>query len=80
MFKVYILHSVSCNKFYTGHTQDLDNRFIEHNAGETKSIKRCVPWKLVWQQDLATKGEAMTLENKIKKRGARRFLQNLNIA
>jgi putative endonuclease len=79
MFKVYIIHSISCNKYYTGHTQDLDNRLNEHNSGETKSIQRCSPWKLVWQQEVESRGEAMILENKIKKRGAGRFLRDLNI-
>jgi hypothetical protein len=43
-----------CQKFYTGHTQNLDNRLLEHNAGETKAIKSCTPWKLVWQQEVAS--------------------------
>ena len=80
MFKVYILHSASCNKFYSGHTQDIENRLTEHNLGETKSIKNCKPWTLVWHTEVQARGEAMIIENKIKKRGARRFLQDLNIA
>ncbi|MBL7860738.1 MAG: GIY-YIG nuclease family protein [Cyclobacteriaceae bacterium] len=40
---VYILYSESCKKFYTGQTQDFDYRLIEHNSGETKSIKPCIP-------------------------------------
>jgi putative endonuclease len=79
MFKVYILFSKGCKKFYTGHTQDLANRLSEHNLGETKSIKSCSPWILVWKREIETRGEAMILENKIKKRGAGRFLTDLNI-
>jgi putative endonuclease len=75
MFRVYIIHSISCNKYYTGHTQDLDNRLNEHNSEETKSIQGCSPWILVWQREVESRGEA----NKIKKRGAGRFLRDLNI-
>jgi predicted GIY-YIG superfamily endonuclease len=28
-------------------TQDFENRIIEHNSGETKSIKSSIPWSLV---------------------------------
>ncbi|MDH4092941.1 MAG: GIY-YIG nuclease family protein [Cyclobacteriaceae bacterium] len=71
---VYILFSVSCYKFYTGQTQDFDNRLAEHNRGETPSIKSCIPWKLVWLKEVETRVEALKLEKKIKSRGANRFL------
>ncbi|MBL7857153.1 MAG: GIY-YIG nuclease family protein [Cyclobacteriaceae bacterium] len=45
-YTVYIIFSISCKKFYTGHTQNFDNRLSEHNNGETKSIKSCIPWTL----------------------------------
>ena len=38
MFTVYILFSKSTQKFYTGQTKDFENRIVEHNLGETKSI------------------------------------------
>ena len=76
---VYILFSTCCNRFYTGQTQGFDNRFIEHNAGETKSIKKCAPWTLVWKTELPTRADAMKLEKKIKSRGASRFLADLGI-
>lgn len=71
---VYILYSQSCDNFYTGQTQDLDNRLIEHNLGETKSIKSCTPWSLIWKTEVFTRSEGMLLEKKIKARGAARFL------
>jgi putative endonuclease len=76
---VYILYSKSCNKFYTGQTQNLDYRLAEYNLGETKSIKSCTPWSLVWKTELATRSEAMMLEKKIKSRGAQRFLSDIGI-
>jgi putative endonuclease len=79
IFTVYILFSDSCGQFYTGHSDNFDDRIVRHNAGETKSTKRCLPWRLVWQNTCQTRGEAMKLENKIKKRGAKRFLEDIGV-
>ena len=78
-YTVYILYSDYCKKFYTGHTDNFANRFVEHNNGETKSIKRCIPWRLIWSKELTTRSEAMQLEKKIKARGAARFLNDQGI-
>ena len=77
-FTVYILFSVSTEKYYTGSTRDLENRLLEHNSGQTKSIKHGIPWEVIWQKQLPTRAEAMQLETKIKKRGAKRFLEDLS--
>ena len=77
-FTVYILFSESTSTFYTGSTQNLENRIVEHNQGETKSIKHGIPWEVIWQKQLPTRAEAMQLETKIKKRGAKRFLEDLS--
>ena len=76
---VYILYSNICKKFYIGHADNFANRFVEHNNGETKCIKMCIPWRLIWSIDVATRNEAMVLEKKIKLRGAARFLADLGI-
>jgi len=78
-FSVYILFSKSCQKFYTGQTQNLDNRLIEHNTGESKSLKSCIPWQLIWKTQVETRTEAMNLEMKIKSLGASRFLADIGI-
>jgi putative endonuclease len=77
-FTVYILFSKSTEKYYSGSTQNLENRLFEHNRGETKSIRNGMPWEVIWQVQLPTRAEAMKLENKIKKRGAKRFLEDLS--
>jgi putative endonuclease len=79
-FTVYILFSESCKRFYTGQTVDIENRLAEHNSGETKSIRSCAPWKVVWTKMLTSRSESVALEKKIKSRGAGRFLADLGIA
>jgi putative endonuclease len=77
-FTVYILFSNSIQKYYTGSTQDLQNRLLEHNSAETKSIRNGIPWEVIWQTQVPSRAEAMNLESKIKKRGAKRFLEDLS--
>jgi putative endonuclease len=68
------------SKFYVGQTQDLTNRLIEHNSGESKSTSGGRPWTMVWSTQHSSRSEAMKLEKKIKSRGARRFLSDQGIA
>ena len=75
-FKTYILWSESLQKFYVGSTGDLEDRLSRHNAGEGKYTSKGVPWVLVWSCSCVERKEAFTLENKIKKRGIRRFLED----
>ena len=75
---VYILWSEKITKYYVGSTQDVVNRINEHNKGESKFTSKGVPWILVWETMLNNRSEAVRLENKIKKRGAKRFLEDKN--
>jgi len=73
-FVAYILFSESVSKYYTGHTHDLLNRLTEHNQGETSSIRKGIPWSIIWTAEFSTRAQAMKMELAIKKRGAKRFL------
>ncbi len=39
-YYTYIIYSKLLEKHYCGSTQNLVNRLMEHNNGETKSIKK----------------------------------------
>jgi putative endonuclease len=47
-----------------------------HNLGIVPSTKSGTPWELVLQIEVLSRSEAMVLERKIKKRRAKRFLDN----
>ena len=74
MYYTYILYSNKIGKYYTGQTQDLQNRLKEHLSGEGKYSSLSHDWQLVWSQKCESRSEALKLETKIKKRGAKRFL------
>ncbi len=78
MFFVYILYSITKKKFYIGQTNDINDRLKRHNSGQSLSTKNGIPWKIIYTIQLNSRSEAVTLENKIKKRGAKRYLQDIS--
>ena len=79
MYIVYILYSESTSKYYTGQTDNLENRLTRHNSGLSLSTKYRKPWGLIYHIGFLTRPEAMDLEQKIKKRGAKRYLLDNNL-
>jgi putative endonuclease len=79
---VYILESENTGRFYCGQTTDVDRRLKQHNDPNyhlPKTTKRFEgPWKPVWSCECSSRGKAMELEKRIKKRGISRFLDTLN--
>ncbi|MFD2561033.1 GIY-YIG nuclease family protein [Aquimarina rubra] len=68
MFIVYILFSESLNKYYIGHTANLEDRLKRHNQGRSKSTKPGMPWKIIYTEEYQTKSEAYQREMEIKKK------------
>ncbi len=75
---VYILYSKSLKRFYVGQTDNMASRLERHNAKMVKSTKAGTPWVVVKTFEVNTRSEAMILERKIKSRGAKRFLEDIN--
>lgn len=81
---VYILQSKNTERFYCGHTNNLERRISQHNNPEytftrtTKILKG--PWKIIWSRKCPSRGDAMQLEHSIKKRGIARYLSNAQSA
>ena len=80
MFYVYILYSSSLEKYYVGSTENVENRLQEHNLGKGSFTKKGVPWLLIVSIECVSRTEAVQLELKIKKRGAKRYLQDNHLA
>jgi putative endonuclease len=67
MYTVYILKSDTANRYYIGHTADLELRLKQHNAGKVKSTKGFRPWKVSYTEAFDSKGDAFKREMQIKK-------------
>ena len=59
-----------------GQTTDIQERLKRHNSRRVNSTKYGIPWKIVLQIEVLNRSEAMLLENKIKKRGAKRYIDD----
>ena len=65
-FYVYILR---CNDgtYYTGHTDNLEKRIAEHQAGKYEGYTASrLPVKLIFVQEFASRVEALEAERKLK--------------
>jgi len=76
-FQVYIIQSQKHGRFYIGRSHDPEKRLHFHNLGWNTSTQNGVPWISIWVSDPLSKTEASTLENKVKRRGAQRFLDDM---
>jgi len=65
-FGVYILRCVD-NSYYTGHTDNLDKRIVEHETGEIEGYTSTrLPVTLVFADEFPTREEALAGERRIK--------------
>lgn len=66
MFWVYMLQCAD-GSYYTGHTDDIDNRTAQHQSGlGGEWTRRRLPVRLVWSEAFPTRLEALEAERRIK--------------
>ena len=74
MFFVYILKSEGkAERFYTGVTEDLDSRLLEHNSGEVAHTAKFKPWRLKNYIAFNNKTKAFAFESYLKSGSGRSF-------
>ncbi len=76
-YKLYILQSLTKDRYYIGHTNNIERRLSEHNSGQTKSTKPYIPWKLVFSKLFLSKSDAYKAEMLIKKKKSKKFILEL---
>jgi len=77
MHYVYLLESEKDDRYYIGHTQNLNDRLIYHNTGRSVYTKYHGPWKLLAYKTFETRGEAMKAEMRIKRLKNRKAIQKV---
>lgn len=66
VFWVYLLHCAD-GSYYTGHTDSLEQRIGEHQAGTCPGYTaNRLPVNLAWSQECTTREEALSAEMQIK--------------
>jgi putative endonuclease len=76
MYYTYVLKSKKDEDLYIGFTNDLQNRFKEHNSGKVESTKNCKPLELIYYEACLNKQDAIKREKYFKTGFGRRFLNN----
>ena len=67
MYYVYLLISLKSGIFYIGQTENLLQRFLDHNANRSEFTKHKGPWALVAFKQFPSRGAAMAEEYRLKK-------------
>ncbi|PQJ09874.1 excinuclease ABC subunit C [Flavipsychrobacter stenotrophus] len=76
-FTVYILYSFKTDKYYIGHTGNMDDRLMRHNGGRSTATKSGVPWLLKYTEKYASKTDAYRREMEIKAWKSRKMIESL---
>jgi predicted GIY-YIG superfamily endonuclease len=66
VYRVYVIQNAE-GKFYTGISEDVELRLIQHNDGVSKWTKGRGPWVLRWTSEALSITDARKLENLIKR-------------
>lgn len=80
IYHVYILESEKDKSYYIGYTSNLERRISEHNSGKTEYTKNHAPYKCIYSLEVDTIKEAKEKEKYVKNRGAKRYLEQLEVA
>ena len=73
-FYVYILRSnLKADTFYTGFTENLENRLNEHNQGKCPHTSKYKPWSIKTTIAFTDKERALKFEQYLKTASGRAF-------
>ncbi len=61
---------------YTGHTQDLDIRMLNHRLKTTHTTKKGTNWTVLYSKEFPTRAEAMKHEKWLKSGVGREWLKS----
>ena len=75
MFYLYILYSSKLDRFYVGHTENIELRLIQHNNGISAFTSKANDWTLVYKESFPTRENAHKREREIKKKKSRKYIE-----
>ncbi|MCC6370692.1 MAG: GIY-YIG nuclease family protein [Bacteroidia bacterium] len=80
MYHLYIIYSVKLNRYYIGHTENLEKRLFEHNNGISTYTSKASDWELKYKEAFVTREESHKREREIKKKKSRVYIEKLIIS
>ena len=76
MIYTYVLKSLKDNHWYTGITNDLKKRIVEHNAGKVDSTRNRRPFRLIYCEMCLNEQDAKIREKYLKTAWGKRYIKN----
>lgn len=79
---MYFIYILLCEdqSLYTGSTNDVEKRFLAHKVGKgSKYTRSHKPLKVIYQEKLSTKSEALKRELEIKSWNRKKKIQMLKL-
>ena len=73
----YILFPTELDKFYIGHTCNLEERLRKHNTNHKGFTGKANDWEIVYSKGFDTKSEAYAREREVKNWKSRKRIENL---
>jgi predicted GIY-YIG superfamily endonuclease len=71
---VYIIQSrVDADRFYTGFTENIENRLKDHNAGKNSHTAEHKPWRIKTAIAFTNRQKALDFERYLKTKSGRAF-------
>ena len=77
MYFVYLIYSPIHDRFYCGHTENIDDRLKMHHSGKVSSTKAFKPWIVVYSENFEAREDAIARERYFKSGAGRRYLKEI---
>jgi putative endonuclease len=74
---VYVIQSLADGSFYSGMSQNPEQRLNDHNHKKSKYTSSKIPWKLIYIEKCTDSIQARSREKYFKSAAGRRFIKNL---
>ena len=76
MYIAYVLRSIKDGKFYTGYSNNLNQRIEAHNAGKIFSTKYRRPLELIYYEASINQDDVFKQEKYLKTTYGKRYIRN----
>lgn len=75
MYVIYILKSKTHNHYYTGQTDNIKRRLLEHNSGNHYWTSKYKPWELIYTEEYSTRDDVINREKYLKSHAGRNWIK-----
>ncbi|HBS87733.1 MAG TPA: excinuclease ABC subunit C [Bacteroidales bacterium] len=76
-FVFYIIYSKTIDKYYIGHSSNIEERLCKHNTNHKGFTGKLKDWAIVYTENFNSKEDAYARERQVKKWKNRKRLEEL---